>query len=40
MPWGEHPFDGDNILNKNKNKNKFHRKAGTGIITLCIVEDR
>ena len=20
--WGEHPFDGDMILNKNKNKNK------------------
>jgi len=21
MPWGEHPFDGESILNKNKNKN-------------------
>ena len=31
MPCGEHPFDGENILNKNKNKNK----ESWGMCPIC-----
>ena len=31
-PMGEHPFDGDIILNKNKNKNKLHLTS----LAFCV----
>ena len=38
--WGEHPFDGDMILIKNKNKNKYLQLVRSRIETLNTVFKR
>ena len=37
--WGEHPFDGDMILNKNKNKNKNKEHLPTHKPTRTVEEN-